>query len=795
MEQPFLYIYRLLHRSKVLFWTIFISIIGFLLFGASRVTLEEDISRFFPDDKRVERLNFIFENSRLSDRLVMMVSVKDSATVAQPDSLVAFADSLAGSIRETLSPQIRKISARVDDSGTIGILNSVIDHLPVYMTEQDYVLLDSLSEKDKVRTVVLDNYRQLASPGGVVMKNIIVRDPLGFSFPVLRRLQHLQFDENFELYDNYILTRDHRHLLFFLEPIYPPNETRHNAQFQAQLNEIIAGQGKQHPELIASYFGGSVVAVGNAAQLQKDTILTVSIMLTLLIVALLGFFRKKRIPFLILVPVVIGALFALAVIAVVKGSLSILALAVGAVILGVAVDYSLHYLVHLKETRNSEEVIRQLAKPLTIGSFTTVFAFLCLQFTNAAVLQDIGLFAALSLIGAAASSLIFLPHLIGPETVPTGSPRWLSRLSETSFESKKWLVYIILLLTPLFLIFAWQVKFNSDMNKLNFMTDGTRVANHRLETINQSSLSSVYVVSSFPSLEKTLQESERTSKVLAEMKEQGIVGKFFSMSEFLPSDSLQQIRISRWNSFWTPERKKLYRTLLADAADHAGFSNVVVDNFDAMLERAYAPVLSDTTNVFRKNFFDNYIIEKQGVANVISVVNASTAQRRVVYQQLEKTSSTAVDKQMLTNLFVEYVHADFNYIVNVTSILVFLALLISYGRIELTLITFVPMLFTWIWILGLMGLFGIEFNIVNVMVSTFIFGLGDDYSIFIMDGLQSEYRSGRRTLPSIRVSSEPCPRSGYRYCFRHSPRSADLAFSFSRNILPCGPLLPSRSSE
>jgi 1-acyl-sn-glycerol-3-phosphate acyltransferase len=107
---------------------------------------------------------------------------------------------------------------------------------------------------------------------------------------------------------------------------------------------------------------------------------------------------------------------------------------------------------------------------------------------------------------------------------------------------------------------------------------------------------------------------------------------------------------------------------------------------------------------------------------------------------------------MITNLFVGYVNADFNFIVLFTAILVFLSLLISYGRIELTMITFVPMFLTWIWILGIMGLMGIHFNIVNVMVSTFIFGLGDDYSIFIMDGLQQEYKTGKKNLPAIRTS-------------------------------------------
>ena len=99
-----------------------------------------------------------------------------------------------------------------------------------------------------------------------------------------------------------------------------------------------------------------------------------------------------------------------------------------------------------------------------------------------------------------------------------------------------------------------------------------------------------------------------------------------------------------------------------------------------------------------------------------------------------------------------FTNSDFNFIVTFTAILVFFALLLLYGRIELTLITFVPMLITWIWILGIMALVGIEFNIINIMVSTFIFGLGDDYSIFTMDGLLQEYKVGKKSLAAIRTS-------------------------------------------
>ena len=37
-----------------------------------------------------------------------------------------------------------------------------------------------------------------------------------------------------------------------------------------------------------------------------------------------------------------------------------------------------------------------------------------------------------------------------------------------------------------------------------------------------------------------------------------------------------------------------------------------------------------------------------------------------------------------------------------------------------------------------MGICGIQFNLINIVISTFIFGIGVDYSIYIMDGLLAD---------------------------------------------------------
>ncbi|RZL98737.1 MAG: glycerol acyltransferase, partial [Pedobacter sp.] len=68
------------------------------------------------------------------------------------------------------------------------------------------------------------------------------------------------------------------------------------------------------------------------------------------------------------------------------------------------------------------------------------------------------------------------------------------------------------------------------------------------------------------------------------------------------------------------------------------------------------------------------------------------------------------------------------------------------------LVSFIPMLLSWVWILGIMAIAGIEFNIVNIIVSALIFGLGDDYSLFIMEGLLLEYKTGKKIVASYKSS-------------------------------------------
>jgi predicted RND superfamily exporter protein len=82
---------------------------------------------------------------------------------------------------------------------------------------------------------------------------------------------------------------------------------------------------------------------------------------------------------------------------------------------------------------------------------------------------------------------------------------------------------------------------------------------------------------------------------------------------------------------------------------------------------------------------------------------------------------------------------DFNVLQWLSMLFVFSVLLVSFHfNLKYTLLGFMPILLSWIIVLGAMVLFGVSFNLISIIISTFIFGVGVDYSIFVMDGLISQ---------------------------------------------------------
>lgn len=758
MEQFLIRVYNFFNKRRLIFFITVAASFLLLAYFALQVKFEEDIAKALPKDKKIDKLTEVFQNAKFMDKLVVMVSQKDTTASAEPDSLVAFAEVVAQHVQQKLGTYISKITDKVDDNLVMDLMGTVNNYLPIYLTDNDYKTIDTLITPQRLKQTLEQNYKTLTSPAGIALKSMISNDPVGITFLGLKKLQQLQYDENFELYENYVVTKDEKNLLIFITPAFAPNNTSKNTLLLQGLDSIINQTSTNNVKTVtASYFGATAVSAGNALQLRRDTLVTQGITLLFIIIFLGIYFKKKRAPFIILIPVLFGALFSLAAIYFIKGSISVIALGTGSIVLGIAVNYSLHIFNHYRHTNNIYQVLKDLAMPMTVGSFTTIGGFFCLQFVKSEMLKDLGLFAGFSLIGASFCSLVFLPHLIiskKQQAAPnTKSFAFIDKLAAYRPEYNKYLVLIIIALTIVFSYWAVKVGFQSDLGEMNFMSEKLRQSEKKLNNINQYALQSVYLVTEGKNLNDALIKNEKLSNAISVLEEKDIVKKHSGVSSLIISDSLQKQKIKQWNSYWTIEKKAALLSTLNKEGAALKYSAAAFDNFKLLLNKNFITADTAVMAEVRKNFLDDYITEKPEKTTIVTLLKVLPQHKQEVYKAFENDATiTVLDKQYLASKFVQIINEDFTSIALMTSLLVFFVLLLMYGRIELTLVSFIPMFISWIWILGIMGILGIQFNIINIIVSALIFGLGDDYSLYIMDGLLQEYKTGKKNLSSFKSS-------------------------------------------
>ena len=757
MTQFFIGLYDYFERHKILFYLSLISCVLLMGFFALQVRFEENITQFFPDTKDSQNTIKVFDNLKIKDKIIIMLSSADTCHRVEPDSLIE----AAGRLQQTLTEKaggtlIKGIFAQVDQSLIGGATDFVYEHLPLFLTDTDYQRFDSLLTEKGIQATMQKNYTNLLSPAGIALRSYILRDPLGLGSEALKHLQDFQLEANYEIYDEHIFSKDGSTLLMFITPVFSTGSTGKNDELIKILEEELQHVQGESPTIRAEYFGGPSVGVYNARQIKKDTILTSSLALLIIIVFISLVFKRKRSIPLIITPVLFGGLFALFLIFFIKGSISAIAVGAGSAVMGIALSYSIHMLAHQNHVSTVQQLIKEIAYPLTVGSFTTIGAFMGLIFTSSDLLRDFGLFASLALVGTTLFCLIYLPHFLkGQADVKQGRVlRIIEKINAYSYEKNKWLVGGILLITVICFFTSQKVGFNNDMMSLNYEPQHLKQSEEKLMQLFDNGEKTVLFVSVGKDMNQATETYAVTNQKLLALKDQGLIKDYASASQFLISPQEQQLRLKRWKDYWTDEKQQQVREQLETAAAEYRFRPGSFDPFYQWLnqpfgEYHYAAQEDDLSG----KLLNEWQTSADSITMLISQIRISDQNKETVYQHFSKDQDVVIfDRSYFANKWVSAINDDFYLILYISSFLIFFALWFSYGRIELTLMSFLPMLVSWVIILGLMGVLGIEFNIINIILSTFIFGIGDDFSIFIMDGLQNKYRTGQKVLNSHKTA-------------------------------------------
>lgn len=745
MSKIFIAIYDWFDGHKPVLYAVLASLCVFLGIFALQVDFNENISSFFGED---EESSAVFDKIKIKDRIVVIVSGDD------PDAMIeageAYADSLSILIEEGL---VSSVTRGADEDVIGGSVDFMYEYLPIFLEDEDYERMDSSLTDEAISNSVRQVYDMLVSPSGLVVRDMVLRDPLSVGTHLLRRFERFSGDMEYEMYAGHIFSKDMSMMLMFVEPSNGMGSTGDNARMVKVL-EGKAAQVSAETGTSVTCIGGPVVAVYNANQIKKDTGITLSLALLVIILFIMLSFKNRRTVPLIILPPLFGALFALAMIYFVQGYVSAIAIGAGAVVLGISLSYSIHVIAHSNHTNDPRQIIRDLAYPLIVGSFTTIGAFAALMFTNSPLLRDMGLFSVFCLIGTAFFCLVFLPHFISKngDNGKSHLLKWIERFNGVSYENHKWLIGLIAVLTTGCLFFYRDVTFDSDMSNINFMPEHIVEAETRMtESVGEQS-GEILIACSSEDLSDASDTYVRLDSLILALQAQGKLSDYISVKDFVISPVVQKAKIQKWEDFWAGRRDDVIASLEKAAVEN-GFRKNAFAGFAEILYKDYEICDYSSEIIGTVPALNDWINPTEDAILLISRIKIDDPQKEEVYAKMDQIGGISViDRAYFSSKMVSDTSEDFDFILLISSLIVFLALLLSYGRFELALMAFLPMCISWVIILGFMAILGIKFNIVNVILATFIFGIGDDFSIFIMDGLLQEYKDGQKTLGSHKTA-------------------------------------------
>lgn len=747
--------FEFLRKRRIVFWGVVFLIVVGLSSLASRCVFEENIFKLLPEPEGEAQEDFrvTFTDLKLKDKIfiqaVPRTPEEGETDYEAPDAerlaaaLDLFMDSLTAATEERHS--ILYTLSYIDPSMLMDVASYAMVHMPEYV-DADAALLDSLCSPEHVRYQLEQYMALMETDMGENLYDLMTYDPCGIALgAVKQKLPAGLLDGMMENSDRpsrfqygHLYAPDAQACLGFITPNFGTDNSREASKLVATMREVREHVRATYPDVDILMHGAIVVAGGNSNRMRTDIYWTVGIAMGIIFILMALTLKRPSYLMITVMALVFGVITALAGVYLAQTSLSLMSLGIGCIVIGVAFSYVLHVLIHYLYTGSIEDTLKEQSKPVLVGALTTIGAFAGLLFTNSPLLNDFGLFALLMIAGTTVLSLIVAPHLLPRRFTPNKKAfTVLEKMNAYHIDRNKPIVIITVLWVAVCICFSGQYKFDNDLRHISYLEPESVYAQNHWNSLMNEGFNQQYYASVAHSYDEALEQLPSIEQAVDSLRAIGLVEKGLNRSWLMPSLSKQQERLDAWQAYFTPaKRKQVWHTICAEC-NRLSIDPSLFDNFQELMANPAEPELIVETDILPPEVLENFVEQKSGLYLVYFSVKNLPENTLAVNDCLTK-----VDGCMLMNPYyycknlVELIHDDFNLIMWISMGFVLLLLLITYRNIWLTLIALLPMLLSWYTVLGAMALFGQTFNLVNIIVSSFVFGIGVDYSVFIMEGLR-----------------------------------------------------------
>ena len=398
----------------------------------------------------------------------------------------------------------------------------------------------------RLRQALQERLQGLMSPLGALEKQFFRNDPGGETLALMQRLRS-QGPAGIgpRLLHGVWFSRDKSRTLLLLDMQAGSLDPDGQRAALEALERAFAEVRERHPGLAMTSTGPGAFAEETRRNITAEVRL-----LSLLAITGTGLFLflalgSLRMLGLVLVPLTLGIITATAAVLWAFGSIHGITLTFGITLIGVAVDYPLHWFSYLAGRPAGASRELRIWPTLRLGVLSTVIAYLVFLLSDFSGLRQLGLFTVAGLLTAAASTRYLLP-LLAPATFTRGrrldgahrALTWLAQRAPLA----RWPVVALLAAAGVFLAVTDKPLRNFDVDSLSPISSERRAEDLLLRADLGFWSGGRMLAITAADAEGALRRSEALRAALEQLREEQVISHYLMAASYLPSVRTQERR-------------------------------------------------------------------------------------------------------------------------------------------------------------------------------------------------------------------------------------------------------------
>lgn len=362
----------------------------------------------------------------------------------------------------------------------------------------------------------------------------------------------------------YFFSSDNKMLLMMVQPTVSMNDFEKFMELGTHINDTLHAIQGEINDLKIGRSGMVILQIDETEALKKDFGLSSIVALLLILTLLIGSFKTWKNPLLSVLTLIIAIIWVSGALYIVLKYLDMMSASFGIVLIGLGIDFGIHFISGFKDGRESglsipdsiNDMYNKVGTGVITGGVTTAAVFFMLTVTGMKSLSTMGIAVGTGIIVTLIAMMVLLPALIVMFTREIkqvkSSKNWLSENPLTDFlqfrflesagrgMSKMPIAVAFVIFSIITVYFSYNgsktIKFEYDMMALEPIGLPSVITQDSI--LSKFEMAPDYALLSV----KTEEECRKTIKKLKKMGNRTeLIGRLDGITEFLPNKEVQNV--------------------------------------------------------------------------------------------------------------------------------------------------------------------------------------------------------------------------------------------------------------